>query len=754
MDKNMENRPASSAAQQGQRRKVRTRISTACTRCQKRKIRVSSSRQPLHHCLAGRGKAEPTSPSGVHMLTESQCDALSPACSACQRAGVPCIGGGLSRDFSQSYVVELEARVKWLESIIQEHVPSIDLTAGPGQSPSIDGSNPSRDGNPPQFTQKSHEPRDVESANQIADQIGLISITTGTDLRYLGPSSGLFFTKFVLAGLGKRLHADTPTGLDAKTDSVPVPSDLLVPQPKELPSDQSHTRWLSKAYFDTVHVQFPFLHEPSYSETIEKIYGDAEVTVVHEFQAFMVVAIGASILSRRARVMLSAEAYFASAMKLMDGVMKISSVGVAQCILLLQMYALNNPTSGLSLWTLHHHGLALAIELGLHRNVPVSNSTPLEREVRRRIFWCTYTMDRLLSTLMGRPMGVVDEQCDLNYPLDVDDDQLKTGHPSPRQSNEPLTNMTSAIHLFKLARFNSEIKCVLYCVDRQYPPYTQPAITDAENWKVDILTRLRQWREDIPKHPEASTRQHINLLCEIKYHELVMLVLRPNPRFRDPDKASIRECFSSAMACSELYHQLYVANSLHYGWVSVHSLFLCLMVMFYCVWTPQGIADETDLDSLMRALKVSSDVLSAMGEYWPEAKRSRDVLDRVLMATIRRFTRHSNRVQNNPISLGSHASTAVPSLLPSDHTASSSDIDPSSNSVPPVLIEDAGVGDVPFDFNYGGPETSFTSADVLSHFLSSGTDVIMGGSYDFEQSGYRETLGGFGEGLWDFERPY
>ncbi|GAB1206175.1 hypothetical protein APSETT445_004857 [Aspergillus pseudonomiae] len=648
-----------------------------------------------------------------------------------------------------------ETRIKWLESIIQQHLPSIDLTAGPGHSPSIEGGISHGDWNPPQRTQQSHETRDIESSSEITDQIGLISITTGTDLRYLGPSSGLFFTKFVLAGLGKRLYADKNTTASVQADTLAVPSDLLIPQPKELPSDHRHTRWLSQAYFDVVHLQFPILHEPSHWETIEKIYADADFTAVQEFQVLMVIAIGASLLSRRTKVMLSAEGYFASAMKLVDAVMKTSSVGVAQCILLLQMYALNNPTSGLSLWTLHHHGLALAIELGLHRNVPMSNFTPLEREVRRRIFWCTYTIDRLLSTLMGRPMGVVDEQCDLNYPLDVDDDQLKMEHPKSRQSNEPLTNMSSAVHLFKLARFNSEIKCVLYCVDRQYPPYTQPAVTDAESWKVDILTRLRQWREDIPRHPEASTRHYINLLSEIKYHELVMLVLRPNPRFQNPDKATLRECFASAMACSELYHQLYISNSLHYGWISVHSLFLCLMVMFYCVWTPHGIAEEADIDSLMRALKDSSDVLSAMGEYWPEAKRSRDVLNRVLMATIRRFTRHSSIIRSSPLSLDSQGSMTMQSHLPSVDTAEgSSYMNLPSSRAPPLQHEDAGVGDDLFGFNYGDPETSFMSADALSHFLGSGTDVIMGDSYDFEQIEDRGTLEWFSESLRDFGRPY
>ncbi|EEU36844.1 uncharacterized protein NECHADRAFT_12335, partial [Fusarium vanettenii 77-13-4] len=565
--------------------RTRTRITTACTRCQKRKIR---------------------------------CDALSPACGACQRAGVPCVGGGTSRD----YVNELEARIRWLESIVQQHAPDVDLSAGPGRSSGTDGGNPPRDR---QTAQQSQQAGDNHSPGKITDQISLISLTSGTDLRFLGPSSGLFFTKFVLAGLGKRLHVDKESATDTTTDNLAIPSDLLVPQPKELPSDIKHARWLSQTYFNVVHLHFPFLHEPTYWETIDKIYDDVEVGVVAEFQVFMVLAIGATILSRRTRVALSPEGYYASAMNIVACAMKMPSVSCVQCTLLLQMYAFNNPTSGLSLWTLHHHGLAMGIELGLHRNVPEGTFTPFESEIRRRIFWSIYTIDRLLSTLMGRPMGVVDEQCDLNP-----------------------TNMSSAIHLFKLARFNSEIKCVLYCADRQYPPYTAPVITDTESWRVDILNRLRQWRQDIPRHGEASPRHHLNLWCEIKYHELLMLILRPNPQLHNPDKATLRECFSSAMACSELYHRLYMTNMLHYGWMSVHSLFLCVMVMFYCVCTPRGIADEADFDALMRALKVSSDILSAMGEYWPEAKKSRDVLDRVSTATIRRFTQNLNATRNNP----------------------------------------------------------------------------------------------------------
>lgn len=283
--------------------------------------------------------------------------------------------------------------------------------------------------------------------------------------------------------------------------------------------------------------------------------------------------------------------------------------------------------------------------------------------------------------------------------------------------------MSSAIHLFKAARFNSEIKCVLYCVERNFPPYTRLAVTDAVGWKSDILNRLKAWRQQIPRHPEGSRHHHLNLLCEIKYHELVMLVLRPNPRFQQPDRQSLSQCFSSAMDCCELYHQLYATKALHHGWMSIHSLFLCVMVMFYCVWTPQGVADDANVDSLMRALKGSSDVLSAMGEYWPEATRSRDILDRVSTATIRRFftkskQNHCNAATANPDLHSNLAHSSNPGIS-SNWTGTSQAADPLAAAV----VDNTGSTGSTFLANYGVQDDAFMPADVLHFFLGDGMDI-------------------------------
>ncbi|KAL7935923.1 fungal-specific transcription factor domain-containing protein [Trichoderma chlorosporum] len=573
-------------------------------------------------------------------ISAACCDGVLPACSGCQKAGVRCVDGGTSREIPRNYLTELESRVAWLESVVRDRCPDVDLTTGPGR-PSRTHSSAAERGQS-STRQASRDSPEETSPHEITEQMGLISISGGSDLRYLGPSSGLFFTKFVLAGLAHVADIETVNlrGNACNDDDIFLPGDLVDLQAKDFPNDKRQTTFLTQIYFDSVHLQYPFLHEPSHHAILHKLYSGESLDALEEFQAYMVLAIGATLYGRRSRRHMLGEGYYASALQRLDTVFKTPSLVTCQCLLLLEMYTLHDPSSGLNLWTLHYHSLASCLELGLHRDVRnPRHFTPLQVELRTRIFWCSYSMNRQLCTIMGRPLGFFDEQCDLRLPMDVNDDELTDEgvRPSAKPPGSP-TTMSSAIHLFKWARFSSEIKTVLFCTDRSYPPYLTPAINDVTAWRKDMISRLRKWRQDIPKHAEGERTFYLNDLCEIRYHELMMLVLRPNPLFQQPTKADLGECFSSAIGCSKLYAKLYGDNQLRYGWLTVHSLFLCIMTIFYCVWTPDGIADQVNFDCLTQSLKAASDVLSATGEYWPEAKRSRDVLDRIFSATMRRFS--------------------------------------------------------------------------------------------------------------------
>lgn len=193
--------------------------------------------------------------------------------------------------------------------------------------------------------------------------------------------------------------------------------------------------------------------------------------------------------------------------------------------------------------------------------------------------------------------------------------------------------MSSSIHLFKLAQLNSEIKYILHSISRKAPPYAYPNIPDILQWQNDMIARLERWYEQIPQF--TGHWRYMTLLCEIKYHGVAMLLLRPSPAIPTPSIESVKSCYESSISSLRLYDQLYKADMLVYSWVTVHSIFLTTITMLHCIWTLPEASGVLKLDVLMADLKTSSNVLSATSEHWSEAKGSRDVLDELSGTTVR-----------------------------------------------------------------------------------------------------------------------
>ena len=240
-----------------------------------------------------------------------------------------------------------------------------------------------------------------------------MSLSPGGDPRYIGPSSGYFFAKRILTSAGCRGMPRTSTS--APLDSAHLSLELLN-TPAAMPAQKQSTIGLTIKYFRTVHLLYPFLHEQTLIETIDRVYASHEQNPLETFQVYMVLAIASLNLSRQCKVHLPVEGYYASAMKHVDFVCNHGSVASLQCVLLLMVYALYNPSCNINIWNLNYQCLASVIDLGLQRDVRASSSLHIsvfDQEMRTRIFWVVYTFDRTVCTMMGRPIGIRDEACDI-----------------------------------------------------------------------------------------------------------------------------------------------------------------------------------------------------------------------------------------------------------------------------------------------------------------------------------------------------
>lgn len=148
--------------------------------------------------------------------------------------------------------------------------------------------------------------------------------------------------------------------------------------------------------------------------------------------------------------------------------------------------------------------MRLAIDLGLHRRSRLVDEDPCRSEMRRRVFWSCYCLDRQISIILGRPFALSDRDIDAELPSDVDESEedpavlraaaemMRTNGPCPTLNS---TSMSCFIHISRLRIIESHIQQSIYRVD-------QPEDSTSEIDK--FLMQLENWKESIPRDAQQS----------------------------------------------------------------------------------------------------------------------------------------------------------------------------------------------------------------------------------------------------------
>ncbi|KAH7070137.1 fungal-specific transcription factor domain-containing protein [Paraphoma chrysanthemicola] len=586
------------------------RLRLACARCQRRKIR---------------------------------CDGQYPTCGNCRRASAECVDGESAR------LRSVPRRIAWLEAIIRERLPDVDLSAGaPQEIPAPGYAQVDID----QASSQQQEPHGESTASfpapdqparpldQRAHEIGLISVGANADQKYIGPSSGYFLARLLIAHSPPRnasheIGPETPANLSIISDLVDsVQGPLPIP-------NRSLVERLSQVYFDTINVQWPILHESSFKAAINQLLSE-EVTSAPSrqkephvsFQLYMVLAIAATVLSHRTKRQFSAESYCLSALQYLDQLNVQSSMQGLQCMLLLLIFTFHNPHVRLSIWHLNYQCLASVVDLGLQRNVTASAGISIvTQEIRTRLFWTVLSLDRTIATMMGRPIGLRDEACELRLPQEISDGGSAGAEPATTASSSVLIS----IHLFKLSKLNSELKYVANSIVREAPSYAYPPITDITSWQSDMLSRLDQWASQVPQCVQGNL--YMEVLCKIRFHAMRLLLLRPSPAIPAPRPAALVNCYDSARRIIGLYSELYRQELLLYDWMTLHGIISGTITMLYCMRSVPELSRDAKIEELMRDMNISLSILSATGEYWSGARRARDILEDLGRSTLSFITR-------------------------------------------------------------------------------------------------------------------
>ncbi|KAH8649989.1 fungal-specific transcription factor domain-containing protein [Xylariales sp. PMI_506] len=648
-------------AHPAKRAKVGERTMLACTNCKQRKLKAKD-------------------------ILVAQCDGQSPKCSNCTKTGRDCLvedpATGLHRP--RDYVRSLETRVAYLEGLLQElrpevandhfgSLPTQQAEASLGSAVPAPAQLSTQQQQPPQqglvgLGGTSTPNDDVRStdaddtaADLLSNEVALLCLSAaGREPQYFGPSSSVHFSRIVSSTL--RLPRRGEGGASSQYSNVSETRAQRAAQLiQEFPSPSRMAK-LSEAYFNNIHPQYPFLHQPTFQVMEQECLAASlrndlgAASSLSLFFVLMVYAIGSLTLGHTE--IDAAEGYYAAALDHIGPLLDLDNLQSIQAMLCCAVYSVRSPV-GASLWKISGMAIRHCIELGYHRSTErYRNSVDsLTKEISKRCFWVAYDIDRVASFILGRPAGISDNAIDVELPLDIDDEYItRDGLLSrPRQNpTDPPTQLTGALHAIKLRQLWSKFSDNLYS-------NTSQSLTNSKHQNLLSVESLRQeleeWRATSPDKLENTHSRPLSVFAsndwfQLAYYYSILLLYRhyivdgpqsaQSPQaFEDGGDPDVRDrafeiCSNNAREMCLLYRRLYQSqrSQIQFTWGSLHILFLGGLTYLYCLWKSPYMRRRTRQTTVMNTCMACTTVLIIIAERWTEAASYRDIFEILSERTI------------------------------------------------------------------------------------------------------------------------
>ncbi|KAF8318382.1 hypothetical protein DL93DRAFT_2038604, partial [Clavulina sp. PMI_390] len=184
-------------------------------------------------------------------------------------------------------------------------------------------------------------------------------------------------------------------------------------------------------------------------------------------------------------------------------------------------------------------GIRFAQDVGAHRQFTISSERDaVEAEQWKRCFWCFTILDRFVSSSLGQPLMVHEEDVDLDVPL-------------PYPGDDDLDDQACIEYLTLKLRLGSFLTIALRTIYSVKPP-----TATAEARTVERLdTGLAKWLASVPDHCRWDPRQADvlalqrsgELMCD--YYYTVIMLHRPLVTRASDHYPGLDICTEAATAC-------------------------------------------------------------------------------------------------------------------------------------------------------------------------------------------------------------
>ncbi|OCT44052.1 Zn2/Cys6 DNA-binding protein [Cladophialophora carrionii] len=471
---------------------------------------------------------------------------------------------------------------------------------------------------------------------------------------YIGASSSITLSRMV----GSLVRSNNSSRAPSRTLTEQQPDEHLSPKSYSEGGVTTTENWLVdmasipadvadrllRGYLKHISTRWPILHS-TYIRNLHSrrahLTNSYEKSILH-----LVYASGGRFLETTGEPgAFHSERHHLSGMQYLDELIQCHDVRSVQVLIMLGIYSLRDP-KGPGAWTYVGLAMRTCIDLGMHRRAPVGQYLHLENEMRKRIFWTCYCLDRQISIVLGRPFAISDRDIDAELPLDVDesveeDSVLEQAYAASQGAAAAAaaaaavsTSLSVFIHICRLRRIESQIQQCIYRVDETTGPSTA---------EVDMFLRqLDEWKEQIPRDArhhsgDKPTTTTDTMVIDgygyymVYYYKCLRFLLHPLLSSPTTHIALIKKCAKACGGVCQTYKKLHQNVSVGFSLMALHSVFLAGLTIVYCTWiAPQEVFDIATSNDMMAC----SIVLYIITERWPAAKKYRDMYEEIMQSVV------------------------------------------------------------------------------------------------------------------------
>ncbi|KAH8806160.1 fungal-specific transcription factor domain-containing protein [Xylogone sp. PMI_703] len=554
------------------------RLTKVCSRCRKRKIK---------------------------------CDFKIPACSPCEKAAAfPCMGydGRQGKEIPRSITTFLEARVAELESEIEELRVSTSLN---GSENDIATSST------------------CDTSSVVCISSGLAAALSDVVVSTTQNS----YARIIYAAFQHPCSLPLPFARqkNKKHESHP-PSYSKAVRFSDVPRPAAD--FMLRNYTEIHLPQYPCVYEPDLLESYKKCFDmPSEATPFDIFTVSMALAISANTLiwKNKTDAYAASSVFWATAREQFEEIgHQDNSLRSLQAALLLSHYASTNPKA-VDIFYCIGEAARICIHLGLHREPPEAMAmNPLELDIRRRLFWTTYGIERSVCSVLRLPFSLNEEVVTTQFPSSLADSCITSSGflTGPHKK-------ASALHFYAFRKLETEVHKVLY-LERGLIGET------LDEWLTDVTMRIDQWHskalEFAPEHKLEFRNVQLNFL-KGRLH-------RPTPRNLQPSQASRIESVQASMRLAEEYQKQQRNERLFYPWLAVHVLFEAAIVLLDACWNSvELLIEHIRISDLIKCINKYPDILKRITPVWSDVEICVETIQSLSEPVLCRLERLSSNLE-------------------------------------------------------------------------------------------------------------